>query len=78
MDKMIAETINLEILFEWIILTLSIIFIFIGFGGLTIVITTHEFKSDTLLEYAYAFVYSYMLVLGIFLITYRKKILFKK
>jgi len=30
-----------------------------------------------LLDYAYAFVYSYMLILGILLLAYRKKILIK-
>ena len=71
-----AQT-NLEMVFEWIILSLSIIFIFLGFGGLIIIIT-NGYKSDILLEYAYAFVYSYMLVLGIILLIYRKKILVKK
>jgi len=68
---------SLNVLFEWIILTISIIFIFLGFGGLIVVITTSKIKPDLLLDYAYAFVYSYMLILGILLLTYRKKILIK-
>jgi len=74
MLKIVESESNLEIIFEWIILTLSTIFIFLGFGGLIIVITAHGYRSDTLLEYAYAFVYSYMLILGIILMIYRKKI----
>jgi len=69
---------NLDIIFEWIILSISVIFIFIGFGGLIIVITTHRYRSDVLLEYAYTFVYSYMLILGTLLMIYRKKILIKR
>jgi uncharacterized membrane protein YjjP (DUF1212 family) len=71
------EDYNMDILFEWIILTVSIIFIFLGFGGLIVVITTSKINPDLLLDYAYAFVYSYMLILGILLLTYRKKILIK-
>lgn len=71
----IADT-NLNALFELIILTISVIFIFLGFGGLIVVITTSR-GSDLLIEYAYAFVYSYMLILGILLLAYRKKILIK-
>jgi uncharacterized membrane protein YjjP (DUF1212 family) len=71
------EDYNMDILFEWIILTISIIFIFLGFGGLIVVITTSKINPDLLLDYAYAFVYSYMLILGILLLTYRKKILIK-
>ena len=71
------EDYNMDILFEWIILTISIIFIFLGFGGLIVIITTSKVKPDLLLDYAYAFVYSYMLILGILLLAYRKKILIK-
>lgn len=68
---------NFEIVFDWIILSLSFIFIFLGLGGLITVITdTH--KSDVILQYAYVFIYSYMLILGIFLITYRKRLLVKR
>lgn len=69
---------NLEMIFEWIILTLSIISVFLGFGGLLVVITTHKSETDALLQYAYVFVYSYMIVLGTLLMTYRKRILVKR
>jgi glucan phosphoethanolaminetransferase (alkaline phosphatase superfamily) len=69
---------NLEMTFEWIILTLSIISVFLGFGGLLVVITTHKSETDALLQYAYVFVYSYMIVLGTLLMTYRKRILVKR
>ena len=68
---------NLEAFFEWIILTLSIIFVFIGIGGLILVIT-NKYHSDVLLQYAYTFVYLYMFILGTFLFIYRKKIVVKK
>jgi glucan phosphoethanolaminetransferase (alkaline phosphatase superfamily) len=69
---------NLEMIFEWIILTLSIISVFLGFVGLLVVITTHKSETDALLQYAYVFVYSYMIVLGTLLMTYRKRILVKR
>ncbi|NIM47320.1 MAG: hypothetical protein GTN40_04145 [Candidatus Aenigmarchaeota archaeon] len=78
MLKIVESKSNFDTIFEGIILTLSTIFIFLGFGGLIIVITTHRYRSDVLLEYAYAFVYSYMLALGIILLLYRKKILVKR
>ncbi|NIO44286.1 MAG: hypothetical protein GTN36_01900 [Candidatus Aenigmarchaeota archaeon] len=65
---------NLEIIFEGVILTISIIFIFLGFSGLIAITTTHGYRSDKVLEYAYAFIYSYMLILGIILMIYRKKL----
>jgi len=67
-----------EIVFDWLILTMSFIFIVLGVGGLLMVITSYRYESDVLLEYAYTFVYSYMLILGIILIAYRKKIIVKK
>jgi len=69
MLKVVESKPNLELMFEWAILSSSIIFIFIGFGGLIIVITTHRYQSDILLQYSYAFVYCYMLVLGILLLV---------
>lgn len=65
---------SLNMLFEQVITLIAIVFIFIGFGGLILAITG-EVYSDRLLNYAYAFVYSYMLVLGMLLFVYRKKIL---
>jgi hypothetical protein len=68
---------NIDAFLELTILTISVIFIFLGFGGLIVVLTTSKINSDLLIEYAYAFVYSYMLILGVFLLAYRKKILIK-
>ena len=68
---------NLEIIIEWVVLTLSVMFIVLGSGGLLLVITSSNYKSDVLLQYAYVFIYTYMLILGIFLIAYRKKIIKK-
>jgi hypothetical protein len=67
---------SIDAFLELVILTISVIFIFLGFGGLIVVVTTSH-GSDQLIEYAYAFVYSYMLVLGVLLLAYRKKILLK-
>jgi hypothetical protein len=72
------EESNFEIVFEWSILTISLVFVFMGIGGLIMVITSHRSGSDTLLEYAYTFIYSYMLVLGTILLVYRNKILVKR
>jgi hypothetical protein len=70
------EDYEIKMLFELIVLAISVIFVFLGFGGLIVVVTTSN-GSDLLLEYVYAFVYSYMLILGILLLAYRKKILIK-
>lgn len=69
---------NIEMIFELVILILSIIFVILGFGGLMIVIIGHRSEADVLLQYAYVFVYSYMIVLGTLLLIYRKKILVKR
>ena len=63
-------------MFEQIITIISVIFTMLGFGGLIIVVTGNAYK-DTMLNYAYTFVYSYMLVLGILLYVYRNRILVK-
>lgn len=68
---------NLEMIFELVILLLSTIFVILGFGGLLIVILSHKSEADLLLQYAYVFVYTYMVVLGTLLLVYRKKILVK-
>jgi hypothetical protein len=68
---------NIDAFLELVILAISVIFIFLGFGGLIVVVTTSKINSDLLIEYAYAFIYSYMLVLGVLLLVYRKKILLK-
>jgi len=69
---------NLEMIFELVILSLSTIFVVLGFGGLLIVILSHKSEADLLLQYAYVFVYTYMVVLGTLLLLYRKKILVKR
>jgi len=69
---------GVDVIFEWLILSLSIIFIFLGLGGLLVVITTQQRGSDVLLQYSYVFIYFYMLILGGILLAYRKKILFKR
>jgi len=77
MLKVVESKSNIELLLEWIVLSLSVIFIISGFGGLIMIVTAHGY-SDELLNYAYTFVYSYMFILGIFLMIFRKKILVKK
>lgn len=69
---------NLEMIFELVILLLSTVFVVLGFGGLLIVILSHKSEADFLLQYAYVFVYSYMIVLGTLLLVYRKRILVKR
>jgi hypothetical protein len=68
---------NIEMIFEWLIIFLSVVFIFLGVGGLLIVITANQRSSDNILQYAYFFIYFYMLILGLVLLAYRRKILFK-
>jgi hypothetical protein len=63
---------------EQVIAVIAVIFIFLGFGGLIIVITTSPIFSDRMLDFAYTFVYSYMLILGILLYVYRNRIIFKR
>jgi hypothetical protein len=69
---------NLNMLFEQMITLIAVIFMFIGAGGIILVITTSPIYSDHMLNFAYTFVYSYMLVLGILLYVYRNRILVKK
>jgi hypothetical protein len=64
--------------FEQVIVVISLVLVLLGFGGLVIVITTSPMFSDRMMDYAYTFVYSYMLVLGILLYVYRNKILIKR
>ncbi len=59
--------------FDWIILSLSII----GLLGLVITFKANVYGSY-LLRYAYTFVYSYVLILGVVLFFYRKKISIKE
>jgi hypothetical protein len=65
-------------MFGQLITAIAVIFIILGLGGLIIVVTTSPIYSDRMLDYAYTFVYSYMLVLGILLYVYRNRILVKK
>jgi hypothetical protein len=60
---------RIELIFYWIIASLSVI----GLLGLIITFKANVYGSF-LLKYAYTFVYSYVLVLGIVLFIYRKKI----
>ena len=73
-----AETPSSNFMIELAIFSIAVISICIGFGGLIIVTTIHQYKTDPLLEYAYTFVYAYMLILGIILMVYRKKIIVKR
>jgi hypothetical protein len=43
-----------------------------------LVITSSPIYPDRMLDFAYTFVYSYMLILGILLYVYRNRILVKK
>jgi hypothetical protein len=69
---------SLNLLFEQIITLIAAIFMFIGAGGIILVITTSPIYPDRMMDFAYTFVYSYMLVLGILLYVYRNRILVKR
>jgi hypothetical protein len=64
-----------ENLVEKLFLWAGVVFLFIGFMGLfLVIIIPNMYGKDQVLPFALTFVYSYMSILGIFLILYRSKI----
>lgn len=56
----------------------GVIFLFLGFSGLIMVIIYPRiFGEDEVIQFATSFVYSYMSILGIFLVLYHSKIIVK-
>jgi len=68
-------TSDMEGIAEKILVWAGIISLFIGFSGLIMVVTYPKMYGDYTLQFVVAFVYSYMIVLGIFLILYHGKII---
>lgn len=66
---------TLEDVAEKLLLWSGIVSLFIGFAGLILVITYPKMYGDNILQFGVAFVYSYMILLGIFLILYHGKII---
>jgi len=66
---------DMEGIAEKILVWVGIISLFIGFAGLIMVVTYPEVYGDHTLQFVVAFVYSYMIILGIFLIVYHGKII---
>jgi len=66
---------DMEGIAEKILVWAGIISLFIGFAGLIMVVTYPEVYGDHTLQFVVAFVYSYMIILGIFLIVYHGKII---
>jgi len=56
----------------------GVIFLFLGFSGLIMIIIYPKiFGEDSVIQFATSFIYSYMSILGIFLILYHSKIIVK-
>lgn len=69
---------NLEDFINWLIYLIGVIFLFLGFSGLLMLIVYPKiYNSDEVIQFATSFVYSYMIILGIFLILYRNKIILR-
>lgn len=69
---------SFSVFFEQAITAIALVFIIAGFGGIIFVITSSPIYSESILDFAYAFVYAYMLVLGTLLYLYRNRILVRK
>jgi hypothetical protein len=69
---------RLSSILEQILTVMAAIFFLMGAGGLIIVITASPIFNERMLDFAYTFIYAYMMVLGILLYTYRNKIIIKK
>ena len=64
-----------ENLVEKLSLWVGIIFLFIGLMGLfLVIIIPNMYGNEQVLQFALTFIYSYMSILGIFLILYRSKL----
>ena len=60
---------------EKLLLWTGVVSLFIGFAGLILVITIPNMYKDEVMQLGITFVYSYMILLGIFLILYHGKII---
>jgi polyferredoxin len=66
---------DMEGIAEKILVWAGITSLFIGFAGLILVITYPEMYGDEVLQFGVTFVFSYMIIVGIFLIIYHGKII---
>jgi len=69
------KTYKVEDIAEKLLLWVGAISLFIGFSGLILIVSYKNLYNDQVLEFGLAFVYSYMMVLGMFLIIYHGKII---
>ncbi len=74
-DKTETISTTVEDIAERILLWSGIVSLFIGASGLILVITYPEMYGDDILQFGVSFVYSYMIIVGIFLILYHSKII---
>jgi predicted MFS family arabinose efflux permease len=74
-DKTETISTTVEDIAERILLWSGIVSLFIGVSGLILVITYPEMYGDDILQFGVSFVYSYMIIVGIFLILYHSKII---
>ena len=69
------ESSSIEDLIEKIMLWIGEAFLFIGFFGFFMFILYPKLYNDEILQYSMSFFYSYIMILGIFLILYHGKII---
>jgi uncharacterized membrane protein len=60
---------------EKLILWVGVVSLFIGFSGLILLLSYPKIYKDEVLLFGISFVYSYMTIIGIFLVLYHGKII---
>jgi positive regulator of sigma E activity len=72
---LMPESSTIEDLAEKLLLWAGIVSLLVGFFGLILVITYPKMYGDEVLQFGITFVYSYMIIIGIFLSLYHGKII---
>jgi hypothetical protein len=79
LKKLLEPVSSIEDFIDWLLYLVGIVFLFLGFSGLLMLIVYPKiYNSDEVIQFATSFVYSYMVILGIFLIAYHSKIIVKR
>jgi hypothetical protein len=64
-----------EDIVDRILLWAGVVSLFIGVSGLILVITYPKMYGDDILQFGVTFAYSYMIIIGVFLVLYHNKII---
>ena len=63
---------------EWFLLWVGVVLSLLGFSGIVMSITIYNSHSPDVMQIGLGIINIYLLILGLFLIFYRKKILIKE